>query len=174
MLLKRNPDPKLKRPVFKLEMEPVDWILEILSVVGLLCFLGFAIYQYANLPDTIPTHFDSGGNPDAYGSKKVMWLFPAVALVLYAILTVISRIPQKLNYFVKITQSNARIQYLLVVRFIRYLKLIMILMLFYIGYVSVMISQHASTNIGAWFLPVYFSVIFIPVIIYLILTLRNR
>jgi len=174
MLFKKNRDPKVNKPVLKLEMDPADWILEILAIVGLLCFLGFMIYQYANLPDTIPTHFNSEGKPDSYGSKKDMWLFPAVALVLYAILTLISRIPEKLNYFVKITQSNARIQYLLVIRLIRYLKLTMVLILFYIGYKSVMISLHHSNTIGTWFLPVYISVILIPIIIYIILSLRNR
>lgn len=174
MLFKKNRDPKVKQPVLKLEMDPADWILEILAIVGLLCFLGFMIYQYTNLPDTIPTHFNSEGKPDSYGNKATMWLFPAAAVVIYSILSVISRIPQKLNYFVKITQTNARIQYILGIRLIRYLKLTMILMLFYVGYKSVMISLRHFNNIGTWFLPVYISVILIPIIIYFILSMRNR
>jgi len=174
MLFRRKTDPKSNRPILKLELDPIDWILEILSVAGLICFLGFMIYNYATLPDTIPTHFNSQGIPDSYGTKKMMWLFPVVALIIYSILSLISRIPEKLNYFVTITQTNARIQYTLGIRLIRYLKLAMILMLFFIGYETVMISQNHSTKIAAWFLPVFISVIFIPIIIYFILSLRNR
>lgn len=174
MLFRKNHDHKSNRPVLKFEMGPVDWVLEILAFGGLLCFLGFMIYHYANLPDTIPTHFNSEGKPDSYSKKATVWLFPAIAVVIYSILSLISRIPEKLNYPVKITQANARIQYILGLRMIRYLKLAMILMLFYIGYKSVMISLHHSNNIGTWFLPVYISVIFIPIIIYFILALRNR
>ncbi len=174
MLFRKKHDLKLNRPVFKFEMGPADWILEILAIAGLLCFLGFMIYHYANLPDTIPTHFNSEGIPDSYGAKVTMWLLPAVAVVIYSILSLISRIPEKLNYPVKITQANARNQYLLGLRLIRYLKFVIILMLFYIGYESVMISLHYSNKLGTWFLPVFISVIFIPIIIYFILALRNR
>ena len=173
MLFKRN-DPKTNRPVVKLEMGPADWILEILSIAGLACFLGFMIYQYNSLPDMVATHFNAQGEPDSFSKKTAMWFLPAAAVVIYSILSLIIRIPEKLNYFVKITQANAHTQYMLSIRLIRVLKLTIILMLFYIGYESVMISKHYSNNLGTWFIPIYISVILIPVIIYLILSLRNR
>jgi len=92
-------------------MGPADWILEGLAIVALLSFFGYILYQYRLLPNTIPTHFDASGTPDGYGRKDTLWALPGVALIIYAILTFISRIPEKFNFPVSINPANARIQY---------------------------------------------------------------
>ncbi len=51
-----------------------------------------AIYGIIVLPSTIPTHFDASGNPDDYGSKFVLLLFPIAALLTYVGIPLIFRI----------------------------------------------------------------------------------
>ncbi|MBN1199791.1 MAG: DUF1648 domain-containing protein [Bacteroidales bacterium] len=174
MFLRKRNNLELNRPVIKLEAGPIDLILEILAIVSLLCFLGFTLYSMTRLPETIPTHFNSGGEPDTYGSKNSLWMLPVVALVIYSILTLVGKIPEKFNYPVRITQANARVQYTLRSRFLRYLKLAMVLMFFFISYKTVMIALGNTRGLGMWFLPVFLGIILIPIILYLILARRAR
>ncbi|MFH1296929.1 MAG: DUF1648 domain-containing protein [Bacteroidota bacterium] len=174
MLLRRRDKNELPRPVIRFEMGPADWILEGLSIVALLSFFGFILYQYHLLPDTIPTHFNATGTPDDYGRKDTLWALPFVTLIIYTVLTVISRIPEKFNFPVKITPANARVQYLLSLRLFRILKLAITLMFFYIGYTSVMISLNHADALGIWFLSVFLAAILIPIVIYFILAMKNK
>lgn len=164
----------MERPILKLEMGPADLILEILPIISLLVFFGFTLYQFSRLPETIPTHFNGSGEPDDYGSKYTLWILPLVALVIYAILSLVSKIPEKLNYPVKITPANARKQYILSIRLLRYLKLAMILMFFFISYQTTMIAQHKIVGLGPFFIPIYVGMIMIPVIVYYILAQQSR
>lgn len=174
MIFRRRHPIEPDRPIIKIEMGPADLILEILAIVTLLCFIGFTLYNNTRLPDSIPTHFNAAGEPDDYGSKSFLWMLPIMGLVVYSILTLISRIPEKLNYPVKITPGNARRQYIMGVRLIRYLKLAVVLMFFFISYKTVMVSLGSSGGLGIWFLPVIIGVFVIPIIVYFILALRNR
>ena len=40
-----------------------------------------ALYLYNKLPDTIPTHFDIAGKPDAWGAKSSLFLLPLSATI---------------------------------------------------------------------------------------------
>ncbi|MBE0647248.1 MAG: DUF1648 domain-containing protein [Bacteroidales bacterium] len=174
MLLRRRNKFELNRPIIKLEMGPADLIIEILAIVSLLCFIGFTLYYATRLPATIPTHFDASGNPDGYGGKSSLWMLPVIALVVYGIITLVSRIPEKFNYPVKITPANARKQYILSIRLLRYLKLALVLMFFFISYKTVMVAQGNSGGLGTWFLPVFIGVFLSPIIIYYILAQQSR
>ena len=101
-------------------------------------------------------------------------MLPGIALVIYSVLTLISRIPEKLNYPVKITPANARKQYTLGLRLIKYLKLVIVLMFFFISYETVMIAFGKSEGLGIWFFPIFIGKIVVPVFIYFILAMRYR
>ncbi len=64
-----------------------------LELVPLL-LLGLTIYlvlsNYSTLPDTIPTHFNAQGVADDWGSKKTIFIFPAIAFPIYILLSVIT------------------------------------------------------------------------------------
>ena len=53
------------------------------------------------------------GAADAWGDKVTIWIVPAVAAIIFAVLTAVSRYPHTFNYPVPITSENARRQYLL-------------------------------------------------------------
>lgn len=174
MFLQKRNKAELNRPVIKLELGPADLILEILAIISLLAFLGFTLYYYSRLPDTIPTHFDTAGNPDGYSGKDTFWAIPAVAFVFYTILTLFNRVPEKFNFPVKITPANVYRQYLLAVRLIRYLKLTLVLMFFFITFKTVMVAVGKSGGLGIWFMPVFIGIIVGPLILYFILAQQSR
>jgi uncharacterized membrane protein len=171
-LFRRNrSDPN--RPVLKPEMSPVDWLLETVALTGLAFFLGYALFKFPHLPDSIPTHFNGMGKADEYGGKDSFLVLPGVAVCIYLLLTMINLVPYTFNFMVKITPANALRQYTLATRMIRALKSVLVWMFWYISYATVQVAGGAE-GLGAWFLPVFLGIIFVPMVIYFILSHRNR
>lgn len=52
------------------EMTPQDWLMEIISLAGLVAMFTYIMYHYAKLPATIPVHFNDYGIPQEYGSRN--------------------------------------------------------------------------------------------------------
>ena len=48
--------------------------------VGHLLLIGF---NYTQLPDQVPIHFDITGKPDSYGSKNTIWIIVGLAIIMY-------------------------------------------------------------------------------------------
>jgi len=170
---KRRED-KSNRPLVMPEKEPVDWVLEGVALLGLMVFLGFALYQYPRLPQIIPSHFNAEGVADDYSSKSSFWMLPVVAGFIYALLTIVALIPHQLNYAVKITPANALKQYRLAMRLVRYLKAFLIWMFFYIAYAAIHVAFGSQGGLGLWFLPVTLAFVFVPLITYLVISSRYR
>jgi uncharacterized membrane protein len=75
-------------------------------VVLLLAIWIIALKYNALLPGQIPTHFNSNGQPNGYGSKVVLFIFPVLAPILALMLWVLSCFPDKFNYPVKVNQEK--------------------------------------------------------------------
>jgi uncharacterized membrane protein len=165
---------KADRPVVRPEMVPLDWLLEALALLGILFFLGFVIYQYPRLPDSIPSHFNGAGKPDDYSGKSSMLFLAGIGIFIYILLSLIALVPHQFNYTIKITPANALKQYTVAIRLIRYLKVAIICLFFYIGYATVRVVGNEDSGLGLWFTPIALGGIFIPVIIYVIVAARNR
>lgn len=56
-----------KQPNINLSPTPLDRCLDGISFLLLLALLGTTFYYYKLLPETIPTHFNASGEPDALG-----------------------------------------------------------------------------------------------------------
>lgn len=165
---------KNNRPKVRPEMGPIDWLLEIAALSGLMLLFGFAIYYFPRLPETIPSHFNGAGQPDEYSSKSTFWMLPAISIFIYVLLSLIALIPSQFNFTVKITPANAMKQYTLAIKLIRYLKAGIIWLFFYTSYVTIGVATKETTGLGSWFLPVVLGGIFIPLIIFFVMAFRNR
>lgn len=62
-----------------------------------LATLCLIILHYPDLPDRIPTHFNTAGNPDAWGSKTSILLFPGLEILFLVLSMVIYRYPNYAN-----------------------------------------------------------------------------
>lgn len=79
------------KKIFKKEMLKT-WIVVVLAVV-------IAIVGIFLMPDTIPTHFGPSGEPDAWGSKYTVLLYPAILIVVTLLaVPMIKFDPKKENY----------------------------------------------------------------------------
>lgn len=102
-----------QRPVISLGLSPADLAVELAGAIAILVSILLIIQFWGVLPDRIPIHFGLGGQPDALGDKVMIWMLPAVAAIIFVVLTAVSRYPHTFNYPVRITEQNARRQYLL-------------------------------------------------------------
>ncbi|MEG5042614.1 MULTISPECIES: DUF1648 domain-containing protein [unclassified Microcoleus] len=111
-----------QRPIISLGLSPVLVAVELFGAIAILLAVLLIVKFWAVLPDRIPIHFGLGGLPDAWGDKVTIWLVPAVAAIIFAVLTAVSRYPHTFNYPVRITSENAHRQYLLGRGFLAWLK----------------------------------------------------
>ncbi|MBO0321765.1 DUF1648 domain-containing protein [Muricauda sp. CAU 1633] len=85
-------------------------------VVAFNIFLVLGVY--ADLPETIPTHFNFLGRVDGYGHKSALWAIPMLSAGLYLALGLVATKlkPWLMNYPVKVTEENAPKLYSLALR----------------------------------------------------------
>lgn len=102
-----------QRPVISLGLSPALLAVELAGAIAILVSILPIVQFWGVLPDRIPIHFGLGGQPDAWGDKVTIWMLPALAAIIFVVLTAVSRYPHTFNYPVRITQENARRQYLL-------------------------------------------------------------
>ena len=71
---------KSKRPVLKIPRSPLENVIEVLAVLGIIVHALILYYYWPALPDVIPTHFGISGEADGWGSKNTLfscwvWVF---------------------------------------------------------------------------------------------------
>ncbi len=157
-----------ERPRITLEKELADRFLIISGFALVFLVWLLIIWQYGALPDTVPTHFNAQGEPDAYGSKFTILILGIIGTVVFIGLETLSHYPHSFNYPVNITPVNAEAQYRLATRFIRSLNLSMGLVFLMVVYLIIE-SAHGTTSVAsAWLLPLILGLVFAPLIFYFV------
>lgn len=162
-----------ERPKVKIELTIADKTFEIIGWLLIISVWGLTITNYANLPDTIPNHYNGAGQADGFGGKETILTLPLIATVLFVGLTVLNKFPHILNYPTSITQDNALRQYTNATRMIRYLKLI-IVVIFEIIIFKTIQNANGEEGLGICFLPLTLGLIFIPLSYFLVKSLKDK
>jgi len=155
------------------EMAPQDWLMEIISLAGLVTMVCYIIYHYPKLPGSVPNHFDFNGSPDTFADRNQVWILPGLSIFLYVLLPSVMRLrlsyasPRFLRRVHSQKQFNGR------VRLLRYQKMIIVWGLFYISVSLIRFSLHSGNGLGGWFLPVFLSLLIIPSISILLFLKQN-
>ncbi|MEP0785004.1 DUF1648 domain-containing protein [Coleofasciculus sp. FACHB-129] len=155
-----------QRPILTIARSPVDLLLDVVAIAGILLLLLLTFQSWATLPNTIPVHFDIAGKPDATGSKAIILLFPGLSIVLYLLFTFLRRSPHTFNYPWAITEENAFRQYEIAIQLMNWLRTEVILLFTYIEWQMIQVALDKSTGLGVAFLPIFVIVIFGTVGIY--------
>jgi uncharacterized membrane protein len=158
----------------RIKLTLTDWIFEVAGFLFFILLLILPVIYISELPARIPIEFNGSGEPDGYGNKTFIWIFPAVGGFLYVLLTVLSLFPNLYNFLVKITPENMVVQYKLASRFIRILKTVIVLLFLFVCYQTIRISKGETTGLGRTFLPVFLILIFGVVLIYITRSINNR
>ncbi|MBP2381683.1 DUF1648 domain-containing protein [Brachybacterium sacelli] len=100
-----------QRPARHYATGPVTRVLRLLSVLATLVITAWIVLSYAELPDTIATHFGLGGEADGWGGKASVLVLAAVMVVLSLALAALSTRPRALNYPTEIAERGAQAIY---------------------------------------------------------------
>jgi uncharacterized membrane protein len=163
-----------ERPRLNLELTQADKSVEIIGWLLIFAIWGLTILSYQNLPDIIPTHYNVAGVADGFGDKWMILTLPLVATVLFVVLTILNKFPHIFNYPTEITADNALRQYTNATRLVRYLKVIIALIFGLIAFQTIRHANGQTDGLGVWFLPLTMGLIFIPVIYFLIKSIKTK
>ena len=163
-----------QRPKIKLIPSTADRLVEVLGWLILLLLWGYTISHFSTLPETIPTHYNAAGEADDFGGKTSIIRLPIIATLLFIGITVLNWYPHIFNYPTTITQDNALRLYTLATRMLRYLKLVLVLVFGGIAFKTIQTATGESSGLGAWFLPLTAGLIFIPLIYFVIKSIKEK
>ncbi|MNI20943.1 DUF1648 domain-containing protein [Sphingobacterium paramultivorum] len=161
------------RPRIKLRLTAADKVLEFMGWCVVLLLWYAVTVHYSKLPEIVPVHYNAEGKVDKFGPKSVLLMIPFITTVLYVAMTIINRFPHLFNYPVKITEENALQQYTSASRLIRYLKFIVVVIFGIIAFKSIPNVAATSEGLGTWFLPFVLLSVFVPVIYFLIKSVKT-
>ncbi|MDM1406584.1 DUF1648 domain-containing protein [Myroides sp. DF42-4-2] len=153
-----------KNPILKITSTSLDRCIDGISLLLLVAFLGLTAYYYASLPETIPTHYNAAGEPDAYGHKASLFLLVGIALFIFILLRYFQTKPHLYNYPTTITEENAQEQYTKAVRMMRFLNLITLVIFFYLQYQTIQTALGSSEGLGSYFLVITLAVSLLPLL----------
>ncbi len=162
------------KPELKIPLTTTDKIIEIIGVVFVLGLWILTLSNYADLPETIPTHYGINGKADAFGDKQSIFILPIVATLLYVLLSVVSKYPHTFNYIIEITPKNAEYQYKISTRMMRILKISIICVFMLIVYNDIQNGKGNTDGLSVCFFPTTMLLIFTPIIYGLIKSSRNK
>src|SRR2546425_10766721 len=66
-----------------------DWMLEAGALLALGGMFAWLATHWSALPDSVPSHYNAAGEPNAWGSKGSLWLLPVVGAGLYGLISVL-------------------------------------------------------------------------------------
>ena len=126
----------------------------------------YVMSQYADLPETIASHFNSRGEADGFSGKAVLWLLPGLSSVMYVGLLILTKYPHIHNYMVNITEANALKNYRFSIRMLRVVNFLCVLLFAYITYKMIEGAKgnHSSLGMGFVIIVIAFSVL-LPIVL---------
>jgi uncharacterized membrane protein len=146
-----------------------DWLAEMIAVVGLILGVALPVCYWSMLPERVPSHFGVSGQPNAWSARGFVWLLPAVTVVVYLLLTLVSLIPPRYyNYPWRITAENAPRQVRIVRRLLCVLKAELVWLFAYLTWQTIRVALGQASGLGDAFLPVTLVVVFGTVLYYFI------
>ena len=163
-----------KRPRIKLQLKQTDKVLEVVGWVSVFGIWALTLTNYSILPEIIPIHFNGVGKADGFGNKTHIFVLPIISTLLFIGLTTLNKHPHIFNYPSQITKENAVHQYTNATRMMRVLKLVIVLLFGLIVFKTIQnVNGHAG-GLGTWFLPLTMGMIFIPILYFLIKSLKQK
>lgn len=150
----------MDRPKITIPLDRIDRLVEVIGIVAVLTLITLPLYFYSQLPDTIPSHFNWSGTPDRYGAKNTIFLFPLIGIVAYFILAQVIKFPHIFNYPVEITPENAKRQYTIATKMIRYLNVTTTVVFAYLTFGMIRTALGQQNGLGQFIMPLLLALVF--------------
>lgn len=128
----------LNRPQLKVPATTTDHILELVTSFFLILMWVFGILFYIKAANSVPTHFDLLGNPDAWGDKNTFLFTIGVGTLVIVLCAFSAYFPKIVNLPIRLKPECINDQYVLMARMMRILNIDLSIM-----FLSVILIQGA-------------------------------
>ncbi|MCA0993723.1 DUF1648 domain-containing protein [Pseudalkalibacillus hwajinpoensis] len=162
------------RPRIEVDKTFIQKGFDLATLIFLLLSIVYLSLEWAGIPNRVPIHFNATGEADNWGSKMAIILFPLLGMLIWGVFTVLERYPHRYNYVVKITEGNAALQYRSAVILMRFLKNTIALLFAYLTVECVQIAKGIGEGLTWWVMPLFLTMIFSAIILYIVHSIRWR
>ena len=143
-----------------------DWVLEAASFLVIVASWVVLLLNFAEIPETVPVHFNMQGEADRFGSKNELFLVQGIASVLYAGMVVLALFPQAHNMPTTLTEENKEEKWKLSAQFIRVVNLVVSSIFLSLTVTSVNNALMGVEDQDPWLLFVLLGVLGVAIVIY--------
>ncbi len=150
-------------------------ILEPVSLAALVLLLAetvHAFYGPAPLTGSIPTHYNTAGNADAWGPAATLWLLPAMASALYLLMTWVARHPAAFNFPVRVTPFNRPRLQSIALNMIAWLKAELLGFFALIQWTVIRAARNPRRGISALPMPLLLGIVFLTIALHFAAIMR--
>ncbi len=155
------------RPKVRPPRRTGDLVLNVLALISVLAGVVVVAWAWPGLPDTIPIHFNAAGEADGWGGKATLWLLPAISGVMVPAMLALQRVPWIANTPIAIDETNAMVQYALIVRLLAVLACIVGVVFLLIVIETVVTAHGGRGPLGAWMLPALIAPMLVTLVWYI-------
>jgi uncharacterized membrane protein len=164
-----------QQPVIEaIAYSPLEIILEITALLGVVASLAIGGYYWQNLPAAVPLHFGITGEPDLWGPKFTFWLIPAIGVISYLAMTITNFFPNTFNYPVPITPENIQNQYKIARQLLLWIKAEVTGILLWIEWEMIQVAMKQSTHLSIFYLLGFVALLFLTIGFYLRQSYHDR
>lgn len=149
----------MSKPRIHIQLTPIDWVIELIGILGLFILIGLPTIYFGKLPDIIPVHFGFNGQPDGFGSKDAIWMMPILGTLMYLGISWLNKRPHIFNYPQKVTEDNAERLYKTATRMTRTLNAIIACIFAYITFVIIQTAFGNQNGLGTMFIIIFLILI---------------
>ncbi|POZ54793.1 hypothetical protein LYSIN_03653 [Lysinibacillus sphaericus] len=152
------------RPILKLPKTKYEKSLDVIGCGLFTVSILFIIFQWGNLPEEIPAHFNAKGEVDRWGSKIELFILPGIGIFMWIFLGLLEKAPHMHNYPTRLDEHNVEAFYLNSRKLCNEVKNFCLILFAIISCEIVLVALGKIEGLGWWFLPFVLIGTGIPII----------
>ncbi len=141
------------RPRIKISPTRIQTAVEVLTVGILLAMLFYVWQAWPTVPEQIPQKFDIKGQPIRWGGRNGLWLLPGLSLGIYALMSLLQRMPHLYNYPADLSAEEAPRLYAIGVSLIIWMKLQVVGLLALMCWRQIEVATGGTSALPSWIVP---------------------
>ncbi|MGA9141457.1 MAG: hypothetical protein WBZ29_14620 [Methanocella sp.] len=150
------------RPRVSLKMTPLEKVIEIAALAGMVCNLIIFAYYWPKLPEAA-----AGVSGLSINQANIFIIVTMLPVIVYLGATLFGMFPKWFNYPVRITDTNAPRQYRLAANMMRYMKAEVTLCMLIIEWVFVQIGMGEDMSFSPFFIPIFIGMLIVTLAYFL-------
>lgn len=135
-------------------------VINVICVLLLAAATLFVLMRWQQLPEQIPTHYNFAGEVDGYGGKGSLILLIVMSWIVFFIMTISIRFPEKWNMPVEVTEENKSRLYAITRAMMEAVKFFVTLL-----FVVLFVSMAAAATVSHWVIIVLTAAVLLTVIV---------